>query len=81
MNTICHFALNETISKELAFLQGGYGQALIDGIDAVINLLLDQRDDMPCEDSTLLNHLYTLNNTRTSLQHLLQSVNEKGGER
>lgn len=79
MNTTCHFALNETISKELAFLQGGYGQALIDGIDAVINLLLDQRDDMPCEDSTLLNHLYTLNNTRTSLQHLLQGVNEEGG--
>ena len=79
MNTICHFALNDTVSKERAFLQGGYGQALIDGIDAVIDLLLDQRDDMPCEDSMLLNHLYTLNNTRTSLRHLLHGVKAEGG--
>lgn len=68
MNTTHHFALNDTVSQELSFLQSGYGQALIDGIDAVIDLLLDQRDDMPCEDSMLLNHLYTLNNTRTSLR-------------
>lgn len=80
MNTTHHFALNDTVSQELAFLQGGYGQALIDGIDAVIDLLLDQRDDMPCEDSMLLNHLYTLNNTRTSLRHLLHGVKEEGGE-
>lgn len=65
MNTTHHFALNDTVSRELAFLQGGYGQALIDGIESVIDLLL--------------NHLYTLNNTRTSLRHLLHGVKEEGG--
>ena len=79
MSRTNRFALNDRISKELSFLQRGYGNALVDGLDDVINLLLDERGNMSCGDKTLLDAVYTINNMRQSLKNLLPEE-EKGGE-
>ncbi len=63
--------LNDTISKKLSFLQGGYASAIASDLDNAIGYLLE-KNGMECDNAKeLINILATLHNARTELLGLI----------
>jgi hypothetical protein len=70
--------LSEKVSKNLAFLQQGYAQALASGLDDAIGFLLEESNQGSSDPRNLINVLGTLHNARTGLLGLIPEET-KGG--
>ncbi len=70
--------LSEKVSKNLAFLQQGYAQALASGLDDAIGFLLEESNMGSSDPRNLINVLGTLHNARTEFLSLIPE-DMKGG--
>lgn len=77
-NVVNGVVLNDTISEELALLQGGYARVIADELDESIGFLLEQSSYFDDKPKVFLDLLKLLHVSRTVLLNLIPKE-EKGG--
>lgn len=77
-NVVNGVVLNDTISEELALLQGGYARVIADELDESIGFLLEQSSYFDDKTKTFLELLKILHVSRTVLLNLVPKE-KKGG--